>query len=333
MPITLSNELPATTPQPLDNGVVLRWVAEGVLRVDPPLPGKRHLLLSAGVHGNETAPVELLDRWLRRIVAGEIVPRHSLMLMLGNPAALRAGTRYVEQDMNRLFNGAHLQSPGLEGRRAARLERLASAFFEGATAGLHYDLHTAIRRSRFEKFALYLWQPDRSLPDAEYLRLAVAGMQAVLSHERPGHTFSAFTFRIPDVESFTLELGKARPFGANTGLDTAAFEQAITALSEAREMATHPDLALPPRMPAASSLIKLSDAFRFHLDDEVENFKPLAPGALIAVDGSRRWYVEHDRAYLLFPNPDVAIGQRAGLIVVHEEGIAPECGAERNAIN
>lgn len=84
-------------------------------------------------------------------------------------------------------------------------------------------------------------------------------MQAVLSHERPGHTFSAFTSRIPDVESFTLELGKARPFGANTGLDTAAFEQAITALSEAREMATHPDLALPPRMRVASSLIKLSE--------------------------------------------------------------------------
>lgn len=158
-------------------------------------------------------------------------------------------------------------------------------------------------------------------------------MQAVLSHDRPGHTFSAFTSLIPNVESFTLELGKARPFGGNGGLDTAAFEQAITALCEAREMAANPDLALPPRMRVASSLIKLSDAFRFHLDDEVENFKPLAPGALIAVDGAQRWYVEHSRAYLLFPNPGAAIGQRAGLIVVHEDGFAPKCSAESNAVN
>lgn len=319
--MTMANDLPGVSSQELRNGVVLQWVAEGVLRIDPPILGTRHLLISAGVHGNETAPVEILDRWLRRIVAGEIVPRQSLMLILGNPAALRAGTRYIERDMNRLFNGAHLLGFGLgfEGRRAALLERLASSFFEGATAGLHYDLHTAIRNSRFEKFALYPWRPDHSLPNSEYLQLAEAGIQAVLSHDRPGHTFSAFTSLIPNVESFTLELGKARPFGENVGLDTVAFEQAITALSEGREVVVNPDLALPPRMQVASSLIKLSDTFHFHLDDEVENFKPLAPGALIAVDGSQRWYVEHDRAYLLFPNPRVAIGQRAGLIVVHAD--------------
>lgn len=129
--MTMANDLPGASSQELHNGVVLQWVAEGVLRIDPLILGTRHLLISAGVHGNETAPVEILDRWLRRIVAGEIVPRQSLMLMLGNPAALRAGTRYIERDMNRLFNGAHLLGLGFEGRRAALLERLASSFFEG----------------------------------------------------------------------------------------------------------------------------------------------------------------------------------------------------------
>lgn len=316
LPMTLAGDLPEVAIQRLENGVVLRWLAGGVLRIDPATPGTRHLLVSAGVHGNETAPVELLDRWLRMIVSGNIVPRHPLMVMLGNPAALRTGSRYIERDMNRLFNGADRVGQGFEGKRAALLERLAGEFFEGACEGLHYDLHTAIRGSRFEKFALYPWQPGRFLPDAEHHRLAGTGMQAVLSHDRPGHTFSAFTFRIPGVESFTLELGKARPFGDNTALDTGALESAITAFVEGREEAA--GSALPVRLRVADSLIKRSDGFHLHLDDHVENFHSLTAGALLAEDGPQRWYVEQEGACILFPNPAVAIGQRAGLIVVRE---------------
>lgn len=316
LPMTLAGDMPTLKAQRLPNGVELEWLAEGVVRVDPATPSSGRVLLSAGVHGNETAPVEWLDRWLRAIVAGDVVPRQSLLLVLGNPAALRAGTRYVEQDMNRLFNGAHRLTSGFEATRAALLEGLAESFFSEATWGLHYDLHTAIRGSRFEKFALYPWQAGRSLPDAEYRRLAAASMQAVLTHDRPGHTFSAFTYQTLGVESFTLELGKARPFGDNAALDLRALDDAITALAEDRQLA--PSVGMPLRLRVAESLIKHSEGFRLHLDDTVENFTPLIHGATLAEDGERRWCVDRAESYIVFPNPRVAIGQRAGLIVVHE---------------
>lgn len=314
LPLTLSGQTPLRPTQRLDSGVTLSWLAPGALRVEPASPGSLHLLLSAGIHGNETAPVEWLDAWLRKVVAGHIVPRNPLLLLLGHPPALRAGTRYIEQDMNRLFNSAHQASSGFEAQRAAQLEQLAKTFFAHARRGLHYDLHTAIRGSRHEKFALYPWHQGRQLPAVEHRRLAAAGMQAVLIHDRPGNTFSAYTHQALGVESFTLELGKARPFGENTALDIKAFDDTVTALAEGREPVTPPQL--PPLWRVADSLIKRSDDFQLRLDVDAENFAPLCRGALLAQDGEQRWYVEQDGACIVFPNPTVAAGKRAGLIVV-----------------
>lgn len=45
-----------------------RWLAEGVMTIEPVDGYERHLILSAGIHGNETAPIEILndlDRYTR----------------------------------------------------------------------------------------------------------------------------------------------------------------------------------------------------------------------------------------------------------------------------
>jgi succinylglutamate desuccinylase len=317
LPMTLAGEPPAEPVQRLENGVVLRWLAEGVVQIDPPVTAVRCVLLSAGIHGNETAPVEWLERLLRAVAAGLVIPRLSVLLVFGNPGALRAGTRFVEYDLNRLFNAAHRRYSGAEAERARLLECITRAFFEGASDGLHYDLHTAIRGSRFEKFALYPWQPDRPVPLVEWQRLGQAGIEALLTHRQSGHTFAAFTFESLCIQSFTLELGKARPFGANAALDLTQLERMIVELLEDRPL--EPPATMPLRYRVMGDVIKHSDAFKLHLERDTENFTALPQGSLLAEDGDRHWYVEQPSACILFPNPGVANGQRAGLIVVRSD--------------
>ena len=41
-------------------GIEARWLGEGILQLLPTAPWRQATILSAGVHGNETAPIELL---------------------------------------------------------------------------------------------------------------------------------------------------------------------------------------------------------------------------------------------------------------------------------
>ena len=49
-------------------------------------------------------------------------------------------------------------------------------------------------------------------------------------------------------------------------------------------------------------VIKHSDHFRLHLDDDVANFTELSPGYLLAEDiGGTRWVVDEVGARIIFP--------------------------------
>jgi succinylglutamate desuccinylase len=172
-------------------------LSEGALEVKPPEARDNglDLLLSAGIHGNETAPIELLDRLLHDIARGDLKPRARVLFLFGNPEAIRRGERFVEQDVNRLFNGRHELSGGPEALRACELERLAASFFSVPDRSrLHYDLHTAIRGSKIEQFALYPWKEGRQHSRRELARLRAAGMEAVLLQNKPSIVFSAYTY-------------------------------------------------------------------------------------------------------------------------------------------
>jgi len=323
--LTLAGHEPAAKIQLTPEGTRLRWLAEGALEITPPVASDNglDLLLSAGVHGNETAPIELLDRLLRAIARNELKPRVRILLLLGNPPAIRKGERYIEQDINRLFNGRHEQTSGFEAIRACELEHLAASFFsKPERTRLHYDLHTAIRASKIEQFALYPWQEGRAHSRRELARLNAAGIDAVLLQNKSSITFSAYTYSQLGAEAFTLELGKARAFGENQVVNLDLLEARLHSIIEGREPeADDHDLDGMQLFSVAREIIKHSDAFQLHLPADIENFSELPVGYLLAEDvASMRWIVEEEGARIIFPNPKVKNGLRAGILIVPASG-------------
>lgn len=316
--LTLGEREPAEKIQLCHDGTRLQWKAEGVLLITPPAgrDGGSDLLLSAGIHGNETAPVELLERLLHRIARGQLRPACRLLLVLGNPLALRRGERYVQHDLNRLFGGAHEAVSALESLRAAQLEQQVLGFFaDDSRSRLHLDLHTALRASRIEQFALRPCSPQPVAPGLLAL-LHAAGIGALLQNNRPAATFSAFTATRCAADALTLELGLARPFGNNPPAALARVQASLEALIEARALPAAEGPSLQ-HFRIADELIRLSPSFRLHLADDLPNFAELEAGSLLAEDAEGRcWRVEQANARIVFPNPRVAVGQRAGLIVV-----------------
>ncbi|MBM3115679.1 succinylglutamate desuccinylase [Jeongeupia naejangsanensis] len=318
---TLAGRTAIALPYCQANGTHVQVLDEGVIRFEPRDPDGRELdlVVSCGVHGNETAPVELVDRLIAKLLCGELRPKARVLFVIGNIEALRRGIRYVDEDMNRQFCRVPDVGDGPEARRAAMLEMQLARFF--AQAGgepvqrVHYDLHTAIHGSLIEKFAIHPQPaPGKDFDRTEIARLGLAGVSAVLLQSAAAPTFSLFSSRYCQASAFTIELGRAMPFGQNQQVDLSQLEAYLCGLIEGEQPAPMEESVVAYRV--AREIVKQTEAFRLTIDGETDNFTPLAQGMTIAEDGETRWVIDEQDARIVFPNPNVAVGQRAGLIVV-----------------
>ena len=117
--------------------------ARGGLVMGEEQTARARVLVVAGTHGNERNGVHLLERWRR---APETLARSGLAVALipGKPAAITAGRRYLDRDLNRAFLPALLNDPNhqeLEVRRAREL--LATWGPRGVNpCAVAFDLHS-----------------------------------------------------------------------------------------------------------------------------------------------------------------------------------------------
>ncbi|SIT36314.1 succinylglutamate desuccinylase [Paraburkholderia piptadeniae] len=303
------------------NGVQWSWIDDGVLQFEPAASsrgGARSVLASAGVHGDETAPIELLSFLVRDIAHGRVALACRLLVILGNVQAMRESCRYIDDDLNRLFSGRHAQLPeSHEAPRAAALERIAMRFFADASdapgARWHIDMHTAIRASVFEQFAL-LPHTGAPLSRSMFEWLRDARIAAVLLHTTKGNTYSHFTAESCGADACTLELGKVRPFGQNDLSRFAGADHAVRQLIAGE--AGDASLALPRVFTVIDQITKQSDAFELLFAKDVANFTAFERDTVLARDGDYRYVVRHDEERIVFPNATVKPGLRAGLLVV-----------------
>lgn len=307
------------------NGTVIVRKALGILELTPPpgrsTPDNEALIVSAGVHGNETAPIEVLNGLVSELLNGDWELACPLLLILGNPPAMVKGDRFLDANMNRLFHGAH-QKPEYQGlpeaSRARQIESLCRDFQANHSGPLsHYDLHTAIRPSQREKFALYPFVEGREVPAPQCEFLLEAEVETLLLQHKAGTTFSSFSSSQLGAESFTVELGKVRPFGQN---DLSRF----TGIRDALRRRFRGDL--PPATPQRSldtlttfevvhEILNTGPAFVFHVPDDVANFTEYESGTVIWEDEDTCYRVGTTPESIVFPNRDVPVGQRVGLLI------------------
>lgn len=303
------------------DGGALLFQDYGVISVEPEQPGDKDVVLSCAVHGDETAPIEIVRDIIHAILRGEIKPVQRTLFLIANPAAISIGKRFVDMNMNRLFSGAHANGDTPEHHRAANLEHYVSSFYANAPAGerrrFHYDLHTAIRDSQYEKFAVYPFTHGAPYKKEQFTFLAECGVETLLLNQAPTTTFSYYSARTHGADAFTVELGKVRPFGENDRSKFAAAERMFIALICERA------LRLPTFDPARTKVYdvyrtinRTVENFTLHFPDDVANFTAFAKGELLATDGDTEYRVSQDGERIIFPNAKVALGQRALLTVV-----------------
>jgi len=297
----------------------------GVLVWQPDQPAGKDIVLSCGIHGNETAPIEIVRDIIHDLIHEGQTPVHRVLFLFGNPWAIAAGVRELEYNMNRLFSGAHQQGPSREQQRAAQLEQYVTRFYQNAPVGererLHYDLHTAIRDSYYEKFAIYPFQHGKPYSKQQLSFLAACGITTILLNQAPTTTFSYYSVRQHQAQGFTVELGKVRPFGQNDRSRFADTEQML------RQLLRQSNLQLPSFEPQQHHIFAVTRVidrtqqdFRLHFAEDVANFTEFPVGYRLASDGDKEHFIDAKGQRIIFPNAKVAIGQRA-LLLVQEQPI------------
>jgi succinylglutamate desuccinylase len=298
-------------------GFTVGLPAKGVLTVKAATSSaaRAAVLLSVGVHGDETGPIEMVAYAIEALsrTPGEVAV--DLMLCVGNIDAIAAGKRFIDADLNRMFRDQRGDLAGtFEAGRADTLIAATAAFFDGSgPRRWHLDLHTAIRGSRYPRFAivpeLIADEPRRAL----IAWLGLGGIEAVIMNPASAGTYSYWTAERHGAAGTTVELGRIGTLGQNDLSQFAAMASALHGLLRGQAQAGGNQ---PIVFNTAQSITKLSDAFTMSFGRDTENFTPLKKGEVIARDGDTVYTVQHDEECVVFPNPDVRVGLRAGIMVV-----------------
>lgn len=311
----------------------------GVLLVEPEkwaIPSKS-IVISSGIHGNETAPIEIVQQLISDIIAQKIQVKHRTLFIMGNPVAMNIAKRFQTENLNRLFCSKYQGiDPCYEKYRAEKLEGYVSDFFNAGVAkdisantndnevtnsaevtNYHYDLHTAIRNSKYEKFAIYPFQDGKPWDKEQLSFMASCGVNTILFGHGPSGTFSYFSSANFAAHAFTIELGKVRPFGENNMANFQAMTNNLNAL------VSNDDITLKTfdnndfnLFEALGDITKVSDNFELYIADEASNFTDYPVDTLLSSDTGQEYRTSLPGESIVFPNANVGNGQRAVLMVI-----------------
>ncbi len=302
-----------------DAGFTVGQPARGILTIKSASAGQSQrasVLVSVGVHGDETGPIEVVAYVLDALAQEPSALAVDLMVCVGNIDAIAAGKRFIDADLNRMFRPVRGSLAGTaEAARADTMIAATDAFFAGAgPVRWHLDLHTAIRPSVYPTFAIV---PDL-IADAGKQALigwlGQAAIGAIIMNPQSAGTYSYYSAEFHGAAGSTVELGRVGTLGQN---DLSQFADVSEALADLLRGAAPAGAKVEPHVfKVAQQIMKLSDSFTMAFDSNTQNFTALRQGEVIATDGETVYTVQHPEELVVFPNPDVRVGLRAGLMVV-----------------
>jgi len=300
-----------------DAGFTVGQPAKGILTVKSgAAPARASVLVSVGVHGDETGPIEVLANVLDALSRQPRALAVDLMICVGNIDAIAAGKRFIDADLNRMFRPVRGSlASAAEAARADTMIAATDAFFAGAGPDRwHLDLHTAIRPSVYPTFAIV---PDLIAEEGKCALigwLGQAAIGAIIMNPQSAGTYSYYSAEHHGAAGSTVELGRVGTLGQN---DLSLFADVHQALDDLLRGAAPAGPKVEPHVfKVAQQIMKLSDAFSMAFDRNTQNFTALRQGEVIATDGDTVYTVQHPEELVVFPNPDVRVGLRAGLMVV-----------------
>lgn len=179
-----------------------------------PKNAKFSIAIGSAIHGNETGSLPAVLSILADLAEDNAHLNCRYFFFVGNPAAVRAGTRFIERDLNRCFNLTDAQS--LEGKRSLELAQILS------NVDLFIDYHQTNQPAVFPFFTFayheesYRWAAH--MKAAEHF--VTRDMKVSFSSE--GLCGDEWV-RARGKSAVTLELGRA-------GLSHAAFQTTLSSL-------------------------------------------------------------------------------------------------------
>lgn len=297
-------------------GAVFTLHQRGVLEVVPEHLSQesKHIIISCGIHGDETAPMEIVDKIINDIQSGFQPIKHRLLFINAHPEATNAHTRFIETNLNRLFDDkAYPETKELV--IAQNLKQIVSDFYQDTPQHLrwHLDLHCAIRLSKHYSFVVSpkVRHPVRSQELMEFV--ASAHLEAVMFSNAPSSTFSWFSAENFAAQALTIELGRVAKIGENDLDKLVAFDLALRDLvsdSQAEHLPKKPTMYRVSR-----TIVRIHDDFDFLFDDDVQNFTAFKHGEVFGHDGDKPLMAKNEGEAIVFPNRHVEVGQRAALMV------------------
>ena len=292
----------------------------GVLEFTPSFisDDSKAFVYSCGIHGNETAPIEIMNDLVRDIYEGNIKLKNPLMIIFGHLEAMKNGVRFLNDNLNRMFSDHHKNYPGnnIETIRAIEIQKEITNFFYQYSnyVKVHYDLHTAIRPSKYKRFAIHPFLGEqRSYSHEQVDILASMGLEAIIFMNKPSSTLSYYSSETHNAHAFTLELGKVEKFGKNNRKDFLEAESVL------RSLISNKKIEKKQRQPllckVKKELIRHEESYKFYISDDTANFTEFQKGDLLASDSTESYSVEEDGEMVAFPNGKVKVGQRSALII------------------
>jgi len=318
--LQLTRDYPSTIPETCNvrvDNLNFTLLDSGVLLIEPEHPNNMDIVISSGIHGNETAPIEICDMLVKAILNKTLAVNNRVLFVIGNPPAMLTGQRFVEENLNRLFCGKHKGKTHYEAKRAEKLELYLTDFFSRSVERCHFDLHTAIRASKYKKFAIYPFQDGRNWNKKYLSFFKHSDITTILLAHQPAGTFSYFSSHHFQANGFTVELGQVKAFGDNDMQSFESIVEQLRCIISGKEMKysqfNNADFNL---FQVVDEVLRYSEnEFSLNIASDLANFTQFPVGFQLTTDDNGGYRFRSDKHAIVFPNAQVPVGQRVSLIV------------------